>query len=833
MNSETYAEVTSIFQAACQLPPDAREAFLDEQCPPDRPAIRAEVNRLLALDLDVADDSAPTTDISLSAAFDAVERRDRRTVSLPGRVTRVGRYVILDEIGRGGMGVVYRAQQDQPRRDIAIKLIDPTRLSPAAARRFQTEAELLGRLQHPGIAQIFEAGAAETRDDTGHVAPAHPFIAMELIDGEPLLRAMADEPIDARMQMLASICDAVHHAHQQGVIHLDLKPGNVLVGADRRARVLDFGVARALDGDVERTLDSADLSAIAGTLAYMAREQIAGNAAEIDTRADIHALGAIGYELLAGRPPHDIQGANLIDAMHIVLTSDPPPLLTVNPDVDPELAAVIDKAIHCDKEERYASASALANDITRWLRHEPVAALPDHWRRRTRLFVRRNRTLTAAAGVASFALLGAVLALVFGLMRARAAEAEAEHQAEMASLAQLAAEKETQNARAMSNFLEKILFGVDPETEGDDLSFFDAIDYTAGRVHRDLEHFPEVEASVRGSLGIVYRRHSMYDKADGHLRQSLRLRRAMYGDEHVETAKSLIALSNHVFEHAGRLEESLLMLEQAERILLTEHAADDLAIGWLDLDLGLVRLARDDLGAAEGSFHRCAETLGRHFGATHPDVSRPLRGLALVALAHGDLTLAEEYARAAVERCAGWEDQEYIGARAKLVLGEVLLQRDAIDEAAAVLAEAEASFRRLISARHIRTAEMEAVMAELRRRQGDLDRARTHARACLELRRRILDPRHWEITAAELEEARIQLAAGEAVDAGRRINGLFETAERTLGPDHRLTVEIAVLAANAWAAAGDPDIAQTWSEAAAVLQTRRSERLRQVVVPIH
>ena len=252
---------------------------------------------------------------------------------------RVGRYRIIREIGRGGMGVVYEAEQESPARHVARKVIRDAFASPQIHRRFRRESELLGRLQHPGIAHVYEAGVEVVQ------GRSIPFIAMEFIEGEPLTEHLATATSGRRglLQLFIRICDGVQHAHQKGVIHRDLKPGNVLVtrastrlssvddsGSQTTAdsggqpKIVDFGIARVSDPDSQATLQT-HTGQLVGTLAYMSPEQIEGDPASIDTRCDVYAIGVMLYQVLAGRMPVEISGKPVAEAARLIRESAPTP----------------------------------------------------------------------------------------------------------------------------------------------------------------------------------------------------------------------------------------------------------------------------------------------------------------------------------------------------------------------------------------------------------------------------------------------------------------------------------------------------------------------------
>jgi len=313
MTPEPWEEVKDLFYLALNEPEENQLAFLVSAC--NNEAIRAEVRRLLqehdragsflaepaAMELAgramAGNEVRPcptgaTADISISKTGD----RPARWVP-----ANIGRYRILRLLGEGGMGAVYEAEQEQPRRIVALKVIKPGHASPELLRRFEQESQVLGRLQHPGIAQIYEAGAADT------VFGRQPWFAMELIHGQTLrVWAEAHRPnTPQRLEIMARICEAVHHAHQRGLIHRDLKPGNILVDETGQPKILDFGVARVTDSDAQATRQT-DMGQLVGTLAYMSPEQVLGDPLELDTRSDVYALGVILYELLAGRLPYKL-----------------------------------------------------------------------------------------------------------------------------------------------------------------------------------------------------------------------------------------------------------------------------------------------------------------------------------------------------------------------------------------------------------------------------------------------------------------------------------------------------------------------------------------------
>lgn len=298
-------------------------------------------------------------------------------MSVPGQQQtgipeRIGEFQILGILGEGGMGVVYRATQENPRREVAVKVMRPGSVSAARLRRFEHEKHAMGRLQHAGIAQVYVAGVAETPLGT------QPYMAMELVRGVTLSKYVAAQrpSIRARLQLMLDICDAVQHAHLNGVIHRDLKPGNILVDETGRVKVVDFGVARLVETDAPDSTAHTEVGQLVGTLPYMSPEQAAGEPDAVDLRSDVYALGVICYELLAGQGPYDFGARSPVDIIRAIENQEPMPLSKHDRALKGDLEVVLSKALDKDPSRRYQSASELAADLSRYLAEEPVSARP-------------------------------------------------------------------------------------------------------------------------------------------------------------------------------------------------------------------------------------------------------------------------------------------------------------------------------------------------------------------------------------------------------------------------------------------------------------------------
>ncbi len=319
---------------------------------------------------------------------------------------RLGDVTIVRLVGEGGMGRVYEGLQGMPCRTVAVKMIRPGVLSPAAARRFEHEAQILGRLTHPGIARIYSVGMQPLAGGTV------PYFVMEYVEEARSITDFAtarDLGTRDRVTLFREACRAVAHGHQKGVIHRDLKPGNILVDAAGHPKVIDFGVARSTDADVARTTMLTDVGQLVGTLQYMSPEQFDGEVDEIDVRADVYALGVVLYELLAGRPPYDIAKRPVYEAARIVHEAEPRSLATVNPKLRGDLATIVAKCLEKDRGRRYSSAAELEADLGRYLRGEPITASPPGLVDGLLRLARRHRVAAAAAAASLTALVAAVI----------------------------------------------------------------------------------------------------------------------------------------------------------------------------------------------------------------------------------------------------------------------------------------------------------------------------------------------------------------------------------------------------------------------------------------
>ena len=403
---ERYARLKEVYLAVRELELERREERLEQLCAGDR-ELREAARELL------------TEDTRTGHEFErllanVVPRKAPEAESLP---PRIGKYLIRERLGHGGMGVVYLALQEDLGRLAALKLLRSDSLDEAARERFAREARTLGRLHHPGIAAIYESGVVE--DEVG----ARPWFAMEYVRGATLLEHARERQLGlrSRVELVASACEAVAAAHREGVVHRDLKPGNILVDEAGVAKVLDGGVARALHdshGEASLTLSGQ----VVGTIEYMSPEQAGGERAHIDARTDVYALGVVLYQLISESLPHDTHGLLAHEALRRVREDEPTALRLRAPGTPRDLEAVVATALAREPARRYSDAGEFRDDLRRFLSGEPVRARPPSVVYQLSRLVHRHRTL-AAGLAATFAALAVGLAVsLVALKRARDAE---------------------------------------------------------------------------------------------------------------------------------------------------------------------------------------------------------------------------------------------------------------------------------------------------------------------------------------------------------------------------------------------------------------------------
>jgi len=771
--------------------------------------------------------------------------------SLPAG-TRLGRYRIEALLGRGGMGEVYRAMQLEPvRRTVALKLLRAHRIDARHMAYFEVERQVLAQMRHPAIAQMYDAG---TTPD------GHPFFAMEFIDGAPITQWCQAQalPLAQRIELFILACEGVQHAHQKGVIHRDLKPGNMLVDeVDGRPhpKIIDFGIAAVSSQGEARD--------VAGTPDYMSPEQGAGDASLVDTRSDVYSLGVVLHELLTGRRPATA-GETVTAHSHTRLRPSqqldtlPPgdaaelaqeqgkPLAEVRRLLRDELDWVVLKAMQHDRNDRYPSAAALADDLRRFLDGRPLLAVPRSRRYAWRKFASRHRAGLAAAGIAVAAVLGGLAMSVHGLLQARAQRAIAEQRSvqleRVAAFQQsmledidiegmglgLAAGLREQVARAAPESvpaLERVLARTSTADLARALVERDILGRAEDAIDRDFRDQPALAADLREATGSVHEALGMYAKAAALFTGVVAQRTAALGASDPETLRARLAQGN-ALQKLSRNDEARPLLEAAladasslpegdpvrvnlglalseveategdlaaararrQALLERTRAAlgdDDLLTSRVRMNLAMVLARTGELSEARSLMEQVVPLRMRLLGDAHPDTLAAMGALATMHAMLSEYEPAVALQRRLVEaltRRMGLEHPDTLAAR-----GNLSNMLSGMGENVPALAEAEAVFEarsRVLGPEHPQTLRSALNLASLLAREDRFDEALPLEVRVLEARRRILGMDHPDTLFIQLNHGVSLQRAGKSAEALAMFDDGLPRALRVLGEKH-------------------------------------------------
>jgi serine/threonine protein kinase/Tfp pilus assembly protein PilF len=710
LTTERWLTLNQYLDEALEIRTEERAAWLAPIAARDA-ALAADLQRLLNEHDDVR--GSGFLDESVSIAFGTPI-----TQSLEGQV--IAGYRLMSVIGQGGMGSVWLAERCDGRFEgrAAVKLLNIALMGRAGEERFRREGHILARLDHPHIARLLDAG----------VTPAgQPYLILEHVDGKNIdeycrSRALG---IEDRIALFLDVLDAVAHAHANLIVHRDIKPGNVLVGADGAVKLLDFGIAKLLESDAQwgGTSEPAALTRDGRTPLtpeFAAPEQIAGGS--VTTATDVYALGVLCYVLLSGRHPAGAALESPAALIQAIADAEPQRLSDVVPPgrlrrlLRGDLDTIVAKALKKDPAERYSSVTAFADDLRRVLRHEPIGARPDTVIYRTSRFVRRNARMVAATAAAVLVLLAFVSYHTVRLATERDR-----------------AQREAAKATKVSELMIGLLSSADPysnRTTPGEPTARALLDAGADQVQREFAGQPDLQAGILTEIGRTYRRLGAYDKAQQLLEQALDSGRRAYGPQHVQVAQTLHDLGTLLadkgdYAGAGKTLEQALAMRRA--LLGSEHA--DVAVTLAELgrvyqdegfngraeplqreayairrkalgeddretavslsDLASVLRLNGDLAGAEALMLQCLETNLKTRGESHPNTSTTLMDLGLIAGARGDYPGAESrFQKALSAQRATLGERHPVVATTLNNLARVLYEQRRYDDAEAALQEA-------------------------------------------------------------------------------------------------------------------------------------------------
>lgn len=788
MQAERWKQIEDIFQSALDCAPESRAALLDSACAGDA-KLRGEIESLLK-----SHENSGATHPAFPDAVRAVEDRTRRFEE--GR--KIGPYRIVREIGRGGMGAVYLAARadDAYHKLVAIKLIRRGLDTDDIIRRFRSEREILASLDHPNITRLLDAGST---DD--HL----PFFVMEYIEGEPI-----DQYCDAhklniteRLKLFQGVCAAVRYAHQNLVIHRDIKPGNVLVTKGGVPRLLDFGVAKLLapgsePGDATLTV------ARRLTPDYASPEQVRGDA--ITTASDVYSLGILLYRLLTGHSPYQLSTSSPTELEHAICDQDPekpslaisrteanasegerltPQSVSATREGTPEklrrrlqgdLDNILLMALRKEPQRRYASADQLSEDITRHLANLPVIARPDTAGYRAAKFVVRHRLGVAAAAVVFVSLSGGIAAALW--------------QAHIATQQRDRARIEQAKADRIKSFLTDMLSYSSPEylspnpAKNQDVKVSEVVDQAAKRADAELADQPEVLAEVENTIGGVYAAQGRLPQAEAMLRSARGKSIQLYGRDSHENAEVSGALANVLLEEGKPAEADGLFRQdvEIERRLMAEGRGSPKNLAYALAGYGGMLDQRNDR-AAEGYLREALQYSSVFTGKERTIVAMLYNDLSSEAYSRGDDEEAERDLRASIAEYQKLPSGTYVEEAVTLSnLGALLIREGKYAQAEPFVVEGLELRRKILGNAHLGTAMAIYRLSDLRYKQGRYDEAEKAAQESIDVFRRALPvPQdNGLFSNPVLEMGMILDKAGRIRDAEHYLRQALDIRTRTL-----------------------------------------------------
>jgi eukaryotic-like serine/threonine-protein kinase len=800
---------------------------------------------------------------------------------------RIGPYKILQVLGSGGMGVVYLADQLEPvTRRVALKVVKLGMDTKEVLARFEAERQALALMDHPGIARAFDAGATSS---------GRPYFAMELVRGIPLTDYCDKNHLRVaqRVELFIEVCRAVHHAHQKGVIHRDLKPTNVLVTFqdDRPVpKIIDFGIAKAMDRRLtDRTLVT-EIGSVIGTPAYMSPEQLEVTGLDVDTRADIFSLGVMLYEVLTGTLPRGVTGGAAA-ALHSLRTADEDPPVpsarvsalkgkegakvslnrgtaTLRRELKGDLDWITLKAMARNRTERYEAASGLAADLQRYLRNETVVARPPSNRYRMGKFVRRNRTGVAVAVAAAALLVGFAVAMTV--------------QATRVARERDRAEREAARVSTLNRFMTDMLGSANPWGEGGqrNVTVVEALQKSAGKVDQSFTNEPLLAATARQAIGTTFAGLGRLDDAEPLLKKALEARKAALGptspevaeslqelagvdrtrgryDEAVEKhrevlairerldgpdsepmAEALTALTQTLFlkgeyDEAEKLAQRALSIRRKLDGQRSAKAADSLYV------LAKAVSAKGDYPRAEGMVRECLAIQRETKGLESIEVAQTLNDLAVIRVLRNDLKEAEALYRESLalnRKILGEEHPEVASTLENL--GGVLFRTGRQKETLKILDEVLAIRRKGLGDDSLAVARTLHNRSVVQSRAGELAAAEAGFRESISRLRQALGADHPEMAQAHANYARLLRDKKDYPAAEKELREGLAIAVRKLGPEHAATAGYEldlgdVLALEGRFAEAEPLLKRGFAAAEAGSDTRNARRAAEQLVEVY
>jgi serine/threonine protein kinase/Tfp pilus assembly protein PilF len=718
-----------------------------------------------------------------------------RTISHTGSEIpdNIGNYRIIQKLGEGGMGEVYEAEQTEPiRRRVALKIIKWGMDTKQVVARFESERQALALMNHPHIAKVFDAGATEQ---------GRPFFVMECVKGVPVTEYCDTHRLNnrQRLELFNKVCDGIQHAHQKGIIHRDIKTSNVLVTIqdDKPVpKIIDFGVAKAVAQRLtERTLFT-EMGQLIGTPEYMSPEQAEMTGLDIDTRTDVYSLGVLLYELLVGVLPFesdDLRSAGFDEIRRKIREEEPPKpstrlttpgfdtthtlknrqtdLSTLEKQLKGELDWITMKAMAKDRTQRYASASELAADVTRYLKHEPVVAGPPSASYRLKKYIRRHKVGVAAGTLVMLAMVAGITGTTIGLLKARKAERKALEEAE--------------TALRVSDFLVGLFEVSDPgEARGNSITAREILDKGAGKIEAELQGQPRIRSRLMETMGRVYRNLGLYDQAAPILEKSLSLKREAYGEDHLEVSAGLHTLAV-LYDTQGKFEKAESSFRESlaikEKLLGQDHPDVARSLN----SIAVVYWNQGKYGEAEQLFQRSLAIKENALGPDDPEVGNTLTNLGILYHLQQKFDEAEPLFKRALaisEKVLGADHPDVASNLNNL--GSLYEDMGKPEEAEPLYERALAIWEKALGPEHSDVGITLHNLANLYRDQGKFDKAEPYYRRSLDIWEKALGEDHPYVGYSMRERANLYRDRGLHDDAEALYKRALKIFEESMGADH-------------------------------------------------
>ncbi len=732
MDANRFERISELFEAARSLPKRKCDEYLSKACADDS-ELRGEIEELLA-------EHSRQSPLDTNTPGELAGLISRQKVeSQTDTPTKIDRYSIIDHIGEGGMGSVYEARQQNPDRSVALKVIKRGMDTKQVIARFEAERQAIAMMDHPNIAQVFDAGTTED---------GRPFFAMEFVRGVSIIEYCQTHTLNfhARLDLFVQVCRAIQHAHQKGIIHRDIKPSNVLVtevDGTPVPKIIDFGIAKATDARLNTKTAITIHGQLVGTPAYMSPEQTKLNNQHVDTRTDIYSLGVLLYELLTGTTPFtdkDLLSKGFAEMMRVINDDEPDKpstrLITLEKQgatsaidqkndsrklgslLQGDLDWIVMKCLEKNPDRRYESASALAQDIARFMHNEPVEARPPTRSYQIQKYIQRHRgQVIAGAAVMGVLLLG-IAGTTIGMIWALDEQANAKQSA-------VVAENEAQTAEEIVEFLLTDLLGAaDPaRMEDRDLTVRQAVSIASESIEGKFADRPGVEARVRLTIAQTLEQLGVFDQAEPHHRRQLEIYRSLEGEAGNDTINAMHSLASNLM-YQGRFDDAIEITLDEIAILRDSRKPSDSQLNNALSSLGVAYLQTGQYAKAAPILEETLQAKRLSNGDLDPSTLSSIHNLAglygQIGQSERSLELSREAYQGRLETLGPGDPRTF----GSLNLVTWMLNKlERYDEAKVILKDAIANAQARLGPTHVQTIGLIRTLANQHRKQEEFAQA--------------------------------------------------------------------------------------------------------------